>query len=100
MIIVVNHRYHYNAPADIKIGDRVELPRAGFDRYTTPTTWIGEVTGIPPNSLIDYSGNITAIVGKVEPLELTLTAETERGLLEQLQDSIDAILARRQEGGR
>lgn len=91
MIIEVEGKYHYNAPRSIRVGDKVELPRGGFTRYNTPSTWIGQVTGITSNRWFSYDGDIHAIVGKAEPKQLIIEASSKASLRRQLEDALDAL---------
>lgn len=91
MIIEVNGTYHYNAPLGIKVGDEVELPRGGSVRRNTSSTWIGKVTHIPHPIELDYSGDIRAIVRKVETQRLTIEARSRGELRRKLRDALDGL---------
>ena len=94
MIIQVDYQWHYNAPADTKVGDRVKLPGGNSNRASS--RWVGEVTAVrvDPGA---YDGEIKSIVGLADP-EVTFKANTHAGLERKVRAWLNQQEARRLRG--
>jgi hypothetical protein len=56
--IIVDGRYTFNAPDDVKVGDEVLLPTPGWLKAERGDTWVGNVTAIGS----DYAGPCKNII--------------------------------------
>ena len=88
MIITIDYQWHYNAPADIKVGDRVKLPGSSGDT----SRWVGEVTAINSDPGA-FSGPIKQILGKADP-EVTFKATSHAALVRKVRAWLNQEQAR------